>query len=184
MGAMPWQIVGPYDPDPATALRAVQAELFERKYNLEKLLDERIAGARESVRNAETDDDEYGLLEAYRGSLSQLEDIRRQPLPGEVHEQIALLRRVEAVGSGEIGNVLDIQGVANHRQHRKVLPLSSEELQNFFGTMQPTRDEVATERLLAIYNSIDRGEAVCFSIFDPPPSQQPIGWCFVGYTAD
>ena len=183
MGAMPWQIVGPYHSDTTEALRAVQAELFQREYNLERLLEERIANAQDSVRDTDADD-EYGLLETYRESLKQLEEIKRQPLPANVHEQIRLLRRIETIGYGEIGNVLDMEGVFEKHQHRKVVPLSSPELQDIFGTIHPSREHMTAERLDKIYNSIDRGEAVCFPIFQSPPSQQPIGWYFVGYTVD
>ncbi len=183
MGAMPWQIIGPYDPDPARALRAVQADLFQRMYDLAKLLDDSIASAEDTVRNTETDD-EYGLLETYRESLRQLQDIKRQPLPTDVHEQIKLLRRIETIGYGEIGNVLDIEEVSSTRAPRKVVPLSPHDLQNVFGTMHPTRDDATTKQLGRIYKSLDRAEAVCFPFFEPPPSQAPLGWCFVGYTAD
>ncbi|HUE74654.1 MAG TPA: hypothetical protein VMP01_27550 [Pirellulaceae bacterium] len=183
MGAMPWQIAGPYHPDPASALRAVQAERFKQNYDLKKLLEEHIANVQDSVRYTETDD-EYGLLETYRENLTQLDEIKCQPLPTDIHEQVKLLRQIEAIGSGEIGNILDIESVSKSREPRKVVPLSSQELQDLFGTIHPSREHVTAERLDKIYNTIDRGEAVCFPIFERPPSQQPIGWFFVGYTVD
>jgi signal transduction histidine kinase len=80
--------------------------------------------------------------------------------------QVKLLRQIEAIGSGEIGNILDIESVSKSREPRKVVPLSSQELQDLFGTIHPSREHVTAERLDKIYNTIDRGEAVCFPIFE------------------
>ena len=182
MGATPWSLVGPFHRNGRTALRHAQAEFFDQNYDLAVVLKERIGSALQAVQATEMED-EYGLLETYRDTLRRLRRVQVKPLPKTIHGQIELLRRIEALGGSDIGNILDLQGVADTRQEGMLCLLSNDEIRTLFGTEKPTRWQ--SERALwKVYELLGRAEAVGFPVFRARGPREPVGWYFVGYSAD
>jgi hypothetical protein len=182
MGATPWSLFGPYHGNARAALRLAQAEFFEQNYDLASVLKERIDSTLRAVRATEKED-EYALLETYRESLRRLRRLQARPLPKAIHRQIELLRRIEAEGASDIGNILDLRGVAATRQEGMLCPLSKGEMRTLFGTDRPTRWQ-SEQALWKIYRLLGRGEAVGFPVFRAREPREPAGWFFVGYSVD
>jgi hypothetical protein len=182
MGAMPWQLLSPYHGDPGVALRVALAEFFEANYDLAQTLAGRIRATEEAVPVTEQED-EYRTAWTHRDSQRKLRRIEARPLPRGVHRHIRLVRRIEALGSAEVGNILDVRGIARRREPGKVYPLSSKEVQALFGTDRPTRQH-ADDRLYSVYHMLERGEAVCFRVYRARKPRIPLAWYFVGYTVD
>jgi hypothetical protein len=98
-------------------------------------------------------------------------------------EQIELLRRVEAIGSAEIGNILDVRGISDRRDTHIAQRLTEDEMIRLVGTTRPTRAE-SQAAVAAINADLNRGESVCFPMFADNDSAMQVGWFFVGNTVD
>jgi hypothetical protein len=182
MGSTAWRILAPYDVDPDKALRVAQAEYFDQNYDLPVVLVERIQATEQAVRSTE-EDDPYDLHSHYLDALTELRKLASQAWPADVHEQIRLLRRIQAIGSSEVGNILDVVGVSRDPRSHGARPLTSDELQSIFDTDQPTRNEAET-RMYRVFDLINAGESICFPVFCARRPRVPVGWYFVGYTVD
>ena len=62
-------------------------------------------------------------------------------------------------------------------------PLNSTQIQEIFGTDRPTREH-SDRHLFKVYDQLGRAEAVCFPIYRARKPRRPLGWYFIGYTAD
>jgi len=121
-------------------------------------------------------------LNHYKRKVQLLEDLCRQPIPKDALEQIEILRKVEAIGSAEIGNILDVTGISDRRDTYVTKRLTEQETIRLVGTARPTRAE-SHAAVAAINADLNRGESICFSMFADDRTM-PIGWFFVGNTAD
>lgn len=180
MGAMPWQELGPPNPDPLKSLRELQASYFAKNYDLPRLIEEHLRSAREAVRITEEEGDEYGILDVYKADLKYLEGIAASPLPNDVHQQIVILRKIWESGGQGIGNVLDVENVTDDGGVHIARRMSVEEFTEILGTPMPTRSDAA-KLLGLIADKLGRGESVCIPVYE---SDQQCGWWFAGYTVD
>lgn len=181
MGATLWHYEAPWYPDPADALRALQAKVLAERYDLLTLLPERLRSMRQSVSHLESEGDEYGLLGIYTEQVRLLEGLCSRPIPEDPPERIRILREVEAYGGEGIGNVLDVEGIAGSRDYPTAQRLPEEEVERLVGTTRPTLEQ-ARDLAHRINAELNRGEGVCFPFYDT--SGRPAGWYFVGNTID
>lgn len=182
MGAMPWQILGPPTKDPGDSLRQIQAKYFSDNYDLPVLLESRIRDMKNAIATTSVDD-EYNLKDHYKDCLERLRTISLAALSDDVHEQIGLLREVEAIASSAVDNILDIKAVSSSPGIFVATELAPIQLRECFGTERPTQD-MALKQMWKVFELIDRGACACFRVYRPALPLQCAGWYFVGYTAD
>ncbi len=180
MGARLWHHVGPWRDDPAESLREVQICHLRSGFDYPTVLAEHLASAREAVHLTEADDP-YNLLDHYRAEVTRFEELAALPPPATPDVEIVRLRSIyESSGEG-IGCVLDVRNVSDARETHVARRLSSAEMVRLCGSERPT-EMVAGLVINRINVELDRGESVCFPIYDE--NGQPLGWCFVGNTID
>ncbi|MFO1023208.1 MAG: hypothetical protein U0903_21340 [Planctomycetales bacterium] len=179
MGAQLWHHETPWNDDPATALQTLQAE-FAPPDVVAELIQNQLKGQREHAQFLVEDGDEFGLLEDVRLIISYLEQISKLPVPNDPASRVALVRNIHNRQGDEVGNVLDVLGTSDSREHRHAQILTPEEIQKFCSTSQPTKAQ-AMEAISNINTDLDRAEAVCFPFYE---GGSPTGWHFVGNTAD
>ncbi len=177
---MPWHELGPPNANPAESLRELQASYFAKNYNLTRLIDEHLKSAREAVRLTEEEGDEYGILDVYKADLEYLEGIAASPLPDDVHQQIAILRKIWESGAQGIGNVLDVENVTDDAGIHIARRMPEEEVVEILGTSKPTQSDAA-KLLGLIADELGRGESVCIPVYE---GDRQCGWWFAGYTVD
>jgi hypothetical protein len=181
MGAEFWEHQTTYEPDAASALHRLQAALYRASgCALDKLLNDRIRNAIESVRLCE-ENDPYDLLEHYRGCLRDLRRLATRGIPDEPKAQIALLRKIEAIGSDSAPGLLAIEGVSRRWAERKVHCLTARRMNEIFGTATPSLREAREVVGRLADNIIQRGSGICFPVYE---DGQPALWYFAGFTAD
>ena len=178
MGAMPYQNLAKWDSDPQVALRALQAEFLDANYELPKVLEQHLQSSKQAVECCIADGDEYGVQDIHQSEVDYIESILSKPLPESAEEKIEILRKVWESGGQGIGNILDITEVSERGGILVAKLLSHAEIEKYFGTSLPSISEAGK---IYAKNVIDRGECVCFPIYD---LNTPIGWMFVGYTID
>lgn len=180
MGAELWYHESPWNEDPTAALKAIQARFLAENYDLQAILPQKLAWARESVAAAERDGDEYGLLDNYQEQVRLVERLCSQPIPENAEAQIDIIREINADSGQGIGNVLDVRGVSTQRQALLAQQLTEEEVTRLVGARQPTIVQ-AHKAISKINQELGRGECVCFPIYD---KGEPVSWYFVGNTID
>jgi hypothetical protein len=183
MGATLWHHDAPGHSDPSDALKALQARVLAREYDLHTLLPQRLREARKTVVDVEADGDEYGLLDIYREQVRMLEEFSGRRIPQDPQAQIEILRRIEAYGGEGLGNVLDVEGISDARGYPMAHRLGEEDLMRLVGTTHPTLAQARTA-IPPIHTELDRGESVCFAFYEDGESGTPAGWYFVGNTID
>jgi hypothetical protein len=183
MGAELWYHETSWHEDPATALKTVQACFMAENYDLSTLLPQHLANARRAVALAEAEDDRYGVLEIYQREVRLLERFCSQPIPEDFDGQIEILRKINANSGEGIGNVLDVTGISERRNTDTATRLRESEMIRLTGTEHPTRAR-AHEAIDKISEELERGECVCFPIYESSETNRPIGWYFVGMTSD
>lgn len=177
MGGYYWEYQTPYQPDAGEALRRLQAEVFRQNgYDLAKMLDGAISNMVKSVKLCELDD-EYNLLETYRGSLRELRRLAAQGVPSDVHAQITLLRDIEAQSSAAAPDILAIETISNADGYRMAERLSPERMLQIFGTAAPTLEQARA----GIEKIIAPVWTVCFPVY---LNEKPVTWFFAGCTWD
>jgi hypothetical protein len=182
MGAMLWYHLTPWRPDPAEALRALQAKFFKKRYNLRAQLQSFLRSAQDALRVTEAEGDPYDLLEHYRDEVAKLTRIASRPLPTEPDKQIAVPHRIwESSGEG-IGNVLDVTRVSSRRGVFLAQRLSPRQVRELVGTETPTRAQ-AEAAMYTINEMLGRGECLCFPVYRVK-DRTPASWYFVGNTVD
>ncbi len=180
MGAELWHHEAPWHPDPEEALRALQAQFLADNYDLAALVPVHLESARAARAAAQSYDDPFHLADLYAEQVQLLEQLGSQPLPADPQPRIQILRQIYA-GSGQgISNVLDVMGVSDDYFAAQVL--SDERVAHFAGVTRPTIVE-AHEAIDQINEELNRGECVCFPIYDEA-RKSPVGWYFVGNTVD
>ena len=180
MGAELWYHFSGRHDSPLDALREIQAEALA-SYDLQTLIEQHLDSAQGAVAATEADD-EYGLLDFYRGELSKMEEIAAAGVPDKVDERIALVRRIYDSSGQGIGNVLDVTDVSDVGGTHVARPYTRDDLIDLGGTDRPTLTEC--EQLIGPINErLDRGESVCFRVYSDDRSTS-VGWCFVGNTVD
>lgn len=180
MGASYWEAVTEYHGEVEDALRHAQIQCFrEAGYDVPKLLAERVEDMVEAVRSCE-EDDPYDLIDVYRDSLQEYRQMAARGVPEEPGAQIELLRRIEAISSDCVGNILDMTGISQDPEEGKVQRLSPEQIREKFGTANPSLHE-ARNGMKKVAGSISRGTAICFPVYE---DGSPVAWLFAGYSAD
>jgi hypothetical protein len=183
MGAELWHHRAPWHPNPADALRDLQARFLAAHYNLPALVRRHLRWAREAVECTQAEGDPYELLEFYREEVALLERVARRPLPETPGARVKLLRKVCASSGQGIGNVLDIERVSARRGTNVAQRLPAAELSRLVGSDRPTAAQ-ARAALVKINEELGRGEAVCFLIYAARDRRKAVGWYFVGNTID
>lgn len=183
MGAMPWEHLAPWNPDPAESLRQLQAAYLAANYDLESHVQEHLTSARDALESTQAEGDPYGLLDFYREQVATFEEIASKPLPADPQERVEIVRRLYS-GSGEgIGNVLDILDVSESGGMLTARPLRPDELRATLGTETPS-STLDPETFGPLYYALGRGESVCFPVYEGGNPSKPVGWYFIAYTID
>jgi hypothetical protein len=156
---------------------------MSENYDLSTLLPRHLADARSAVALAEAEEDPYGVLEIYRSEVRLLERLCSQPIPQDFARQIEILRKINANSGQGIGNVLDVTGISERRSGDTAWPLPESEIIRLLGTVQPTSAQ-AHEAIDKISEELERGECVCFPVYDSCEKHRPAGWYFIGMTWD
>jgi len=182
MGAELWYHQAPWHADPQVALQALQAEFVAEHYNLAELLATHLESTRQAVALTQAEGDPYGILEHYRDELQLLERLTAEPIPTDPLRQIEFVRQVNRFSGQGVGDVLDVQRVAQERDYPCCQRLGEAETTRLVGNARPTAAE-ARQAVTRINEVLDRGEAVCFAVYDDARSN-PVGWYFVGNTID
>ena len=182
MGATAWKHLAEWNAEPAAALRQLQAKFLEENYDLPSLLRDFLASARHSVQIVKDEGDEYGLRDIYEDDVKKAEAFVAQPLPSQPQERISILRSLFESGGEGIGNVLDVTDVSDEGGLFVTRPLKPTDVRELFGTSSPTLEE-ADRGVNSLYLRLGRAESVCFPVYDES-AQKPVGWYFVGYSAD
>jgi hypothetical protein len=180
MGAQLWFHEAAWYPDADAALKSLQADFLAEHYDLSALLPRELANARQSVAAAKNEDDPYGLVDLYQRNVDMLEDLSGQPIPDDVMLRIDILRRINAATGSEIGNVLDVTRISSHRSLHTAQLLGDEAINRLFGVTRPSREQ-ARHAIDKINEELGRAEAICFPVYE---NGVPVGWYFVGNTAD
>jgi hypothetical protein len=107
----------------------------------------------------------------------QFVDDRAPPGPGCQHETIE--KALEASDGNGTRSILDIERVGKEAHFGVARRLTEEELEEYFGTTTPTREQVL-EAMPA--EDIERGEAVCVTVYDK--QAYPVQIFFGGYSVD
>lgn len=180
MGAMPYEQLAPWHPDPNDALHDLQALFLAENYDLAQVIQEHLECSRQAVQSCEEDGDEYGILHIYQADVEYLESIAGGPLPEAPQDRIAILRKIWASGGQGIGNLLDVTSVTDDGGIHVTRRLPDEEIKQLLGTAHPSVAD-AKKLLGIIADQLGRGESVCCPIYD---AEDPCGWWFAGYTVD
>jgi hypothetical protein len=183
MGADLWYHETSWHEDPATALKTVQARFMAEKYDLSTLLPQHLAYARTAVTLTEAEGDPYGVLEIHQREVRLLERLCSQPIPQDFEGRIQILQKINANSGEGIGNVLDVRGISERRSVGTAQRLRESEMIRLVGTEHPTRAQ-AHEAIGKISEELERGECVCFPIYESCETNRPMGWYFVGCTWD
>lgn len=180
MGAEYWEHIKGYEPDAQAALLRLQTEMFQSHgYDLAKILQQQINGMADAIRSCE-EDDPYNLLEHYRDALRHLRRLAECGVPDEWTARLKLLRQIEAIASDQAPGVLAVEGISSERSEGKAHLLTSDQIEEFFGTSTPSLDAVR-EGMERLTDTIDRATAVMFPVFE---GGRPTHWYFAGYTWD
>jgi hypothetical protein len=99
------------------------------------------------------------------------------PAPGAKHESI--YEAIEDAAEDGTRSILDIETVSDWPDFGVASPLSEQDLEQHFGTKQPTKEMVS--RKLDFLASVKRGHCVYFTVFE---SGQPSELFFGGYSFD
>jgi hypothetical protein len=182
MGAMPWQIIGPYNTDPRVALAKIQSQYLDHNYDLPATIANAVESAEACVA-AVQDKDEYNLLETYAAILRDVKEIAREPVPDDKDSQIKLLRKIENARGNPLDNILDIQGVSDQIREWHVFPLPTQQIAKCFGTTRPS--QLITDKILnKAYDLIDRAQAISIVLYRQRKPRRPVQIMYIGYTAD
>jgi hypothetical protein len=99
------------------------------------------------------------------------------PAPGAQHESIE--EAMEDSDADGTRSILDIESISDERNFSVAAPLSDDELEKYFGTLQPTHDMVVNN--MEFLEGIDRGNCIFITVFkDGEPSEL----FFAGYSFD
>jgi hypothetical protein len=99
------------------------------------------------------------------------------PAPGAQHKSIRhALKDADAEGTRSI---LDLDHVSDEPEFSAVAPLPPDELEQLFGTVQPTREMIETSDDL--FENIERGQGVYITVFK---EGRPNELFFAGYSCD
>jgi hypothetical protein len=182
MGAMLWHHEEPWQSDPATALRRLQAAFFAERYDFQTELERHRQSAEEALRLARNSGDRFGLVAIYSASLKVINDIVANPLPSDPAEQVEVLRRViESISPDGFGNILDVTCVNATGGVNVMRALQSADVARIVGSERPTLKE-ARDSINRVASQLGRGDSVAFAVYDN--ANNPISWCFIGLTTD
>ena len=99
------------------------------------------------------------------------------PAPGPEHESIDEAR--DAAAEDGTRSILDIDGIADDPDFSVATPLSDEDLKQYFGTTQPTKEMVLKN--MDFLESIERGYCIYITVF---VGDKPAELFFAGYSFD
>jgi hypothetical protein len=182
MGAELWYHQAPWHADPQVALQRLQAEFVAEHCDLAGLLSRHLDNTRIAVALTHAEGDPYGLLQTYQEELQVLERLSAEPIPTDPLGQIEFVRQLSRFSGQGVGDVLDVQRVAEERDYPCSQRLTEAETARLIGHCRPTAAE-ARQAVERINEVLHRGEAFCFALYDGARSN-PVGWYFVGNTID
>jgi hypothetical protein len=99
------------------------------------------------------------------------------PAPGAKHQSIDEARAASAESGTR--SILDIIGVAEEPDFFIAAPLPNAKLEQYFGTVQPTKEMVS--KTLKFIEAIERGHCIYFTVFE---DGRPSELIFAGYSFD
>ena len=99
------------------------------------------------------------------------------PAPGPQHGSINEAR--EAADADGTRSILDIESIADEPDFSVAVPLSDEDLEQYFGTTQPAKEMVLNN--LDFMEDIERGHCIYITVFE---SGKPAELFFAGYSFD
>jgi hypothetical protein len=99
------------------------------------------------------------------------------PAPGAEHESINEAR--EAAAEDGTRSILDIGAISDEPNFCVAVPLSDEELESYFNTVEPTKEMIS--RNMDFLESIERGHCIYITVFK---NGQPSELFFAGYSFD
>jgi hypothetical protein len=183
MGAELWYHEAPWHPDPNVALADLQAHFLAENYDLPRVIAQQLISTRDAVKDSKANKEYQFLVELYEEQVQLLEALSSKPIPQDPQEQIKILRQIQAYGGQGIGNILDVTNVSNRRDFPTAEQLPTSEISRLVGTTQPTRVQ-AEQAIDHLHGELQRGETVCFPIYDDTGGSKSVGWYFVGNTVD
>lgn len=99
------------------------------------------------------------------------------PAPGPQHESIE--EAMEAADADGTRSILDIASISDTRDCSVAAPLRNDELEQYFGTTEPTHDMVTDN--MEFFEDIERGTCIYITVFkDGKPNEL----FFAGYSFD
>jgi hypothetical protein len=99
------------------------------------------------------------------------------PSPGAEHDSIDEAR--EDAAEDGTRSILDIEGISEERNFCVAAPLAEEELEEYFGTIHPTREMILKN--MDFLENIDRGQCIYIIAYK---GDQPSELFFAGYSFD
>ncbi len=181
MGASPWENRAPWTEDPAKALKSIQQGEVERWGDPSDQIRVELKNMKEALDTTEVDDP-YGLAEHYAAEVKRLERLMSEQIPTDFEGRLNVLRALHENNGEGIGNILDVTGVSTTGDIFVTKILDPDELLQAFGTEYPGDDWMSQARD-GFFDSIGRGESVCFPIYSVG-GKTPTEWCFFGYSVD
>lgn len=179
MGAQLWHHQAPWHPEAGESLKALQHDYIHNHYDLATLFSKELDSTKKHLEAELNAGDEFGLVEWLQTKIERLVELNANPIPDDIDTQIQIIREVLEYGEG-LCNVLDISGISEKREVFKAVKLTDVERTKFVGCLEPNVEQ-ANASVGKINHDLNRGECVCFPIFQ---DGKPIGWYFVGNTID
>lgn len=99
------------------------------------------------------------------------------PSPGAQHISIDEAR--EDAAEDGTRSILDVEGISEERSFCVAAPLTEEELEEYFGTVHPTREMISNN--MDFLENIDRGQCIYIIAYK---GDQPSELFFAGYSFD
>jgi hypothetical protein len=99
------------------------------------------------------------------------------PAPGAKHESIE--EAMEAADADGTRSILDIEAIGEEPNFGTAVPLREDELEQYFGTTQPTHDMVADN--MDFLEDIERGHCIYITVYK---EGKPSELFFAGYSFD
>jgi hypothetical protein len=151
------------------------------KVDLRAKLEEYAQLNRDAAKCAEESGDEYDLKDFYLNEADYFERLAAGSLPSDPVGQIEIYTDATGRWTSEgCGNLLDFRGVSDSEDVFRMRRMPPVEVERFFGSQQPSRAQIEAG-WDQIWEKLDRGTGVCCRYFE---GKRPVGWYFLGATAD
>ncbi|MCP4325809.1 MAG: hypothetical protein GY787_29025 [Alteromonadales bacterium] len=181
MAAQFWHFDTNFNNDIKDSLQSAKISCFKSgEFSSEyKSIEEAIHSTKQAIKNVhdhETIEDiKECLLDEFEPTLELLNSLTPPKMIQEEIDQLLIINRESGTKS-----ILDIQGISEEREYGMTAKLKEPELENIFGTLQPTVDDVS-DKLSAIAEYCDRYMSVYLIAYE---NNEPTRVFFAGYSAD